>query len=1128
MTSNYYKKFKYDQIQNDMYKRFRILNSEKFSRIKKNNLVKSNKYQYYPIESDNSKVEGHTIYLVTQEDENYNKDNDKYMKVDSESKENLYINKNRNLLTDNRNLIAQRANEFSIFRKYNYPLNWRSFRNYKNQIRISENKIYDFNQAFNETNNKNIYNNNYNDEENNSKLFNTIQAKHSTTFGNENNEFNNNAIRISAYRKKISSNQGKQKIDNNQVIYISNTNNKTKIGKYNLNQNNKTTKEEILNNEPFFEDKSSNLEETQKAPISKNSSINEYINVENIPNIALNRSLEGERPNRTIIYNSLNNNFLENLNNSKIMEKKFLDGIKNQQRKISLLKAMDRYNRFKFGRKFNLNNNKTAKNENINKKKIAEEKKEIIIKADIKTEDNFDYNKINNLNNDNSKNEKYNEEENKNLDYKENEMENENEFSFNSELRKNDKKNHLEDIAAKDDNKLPEEGEMINNKKEENEKKNLEIKMNDNVNINNDEQNEIDNNNNENEENNNKELSLNNNSNIYENKIGTKKDEQIEEPIKIQKEEKEENEKIIKPEINISIDNKENQNSEKIIPEINISIDNKDINNQNEKSHNKSDSNNNNSSNNIINNSINININNNDSFNKNDIRDKKQYIQINNIKYKNDLKPGYFIRKVVREEHYYIDENGKEKILQVKQEYINNEDKKKMKTKNPHKKRYINMVNKLNLNSTLTKKNQTETNENIRPIKTDKNNNILDNQNNEIDLNAKNEENDKECFSSRLIEDKNESVIIEKKKEPNDPLINDNLSSASGPVIYQKQNSNYNYFKNLENHNYTNINKNIIHKKGYNKDESENNIMNVSNIQTEPNYQKNEYSTITINRSKNLEKKTRLIKPETKKEYLNNLLIISSNTKAKVDNSNNDSDKKEMKNNLNIKTITDNYIKVNKMDKFKNTNNETYHRLTLNNYSLYNNSNIKIGRRRRESSKNHTYHEIDLTTTKNNKLSSNSLSHYFNEGNDELNTSTNTNQISANSNISDRTFIHKYNVNTQKINANSNMNNNNELRTSNRFHRNRNGRELNTSLNKDHHRYYESKSTKKDRNNNLNTYNHYTISKNSDYSDKKEFRNKILDNNIKKKDKEYFYSNYDMDNKNNQTAKKSSRITTYH
>ena len=36
------------------------------------------------------------------------------------------------------------------------------------------------------------------------------------------------------------------------------------------------------------------------------------------------------------------------------MEKKFLEGIKNQQRRISLLKAMDRYNRFKCRGKFHL------------------------------------------------------------------------------------------------------------------------------------------------------------------------------------------------------------------------------------------------------------------------------------------------------------------------------------------------------------------------------------------------------------------------------------------------------------------------------------------------------------------------------------------------------------------------------------------------------------------------------------------------------------------------------------------------------------------------------------------------------------------------------------------------------
>ena len=79
------------------------------------------------------------------------------------------------------------------------------------------------------------------------------------------------------------------------------------------------------------------------------------------------------------------------------------------------------------------------------------------------------------------------------------------------------------------------------------------------------------------------------------------------------------------------------------------------------------------------------------------------------MNYKNNQKPGYFIRKVVREEHYYVDENGKEKILEVKQEYINNEEKKKIKF--PYKKKYINLgaflnTNNSSLNSTINKDNE--------------------------------------------------------------------------------------------------------------------------------------------------------------------------------------------------------------------------------------------------------------------------------------------------------------------------------------------------------------------------------------------------------------------------------------
>ena len=561
-----------------------------------------------------------------------------------------------------------------------------------------------------------------------------------------------------------------------------------------------------------------------------------------------------------------------------------------------------------------------------------------------------------------------------------------------------------------------------------------------------------------------------------------------------------------------------------MIPEINISIDHKDTNNQKEKESNKKDSNNN-SNNNIINNSINININNNDSFNnKNDLGEQNKYIQINKIKPKNNLKPGYFIRKVVREEHYYIDENGKEKILQVKQEYINNEDKKKMKTKHPHKKRYINMGKKFdNLNSENNKDSKMRKIEQIKSIKLENINNIYEDRNNLIELSSKKDNNDMECLSSRMTEKNDENIDVEKKKELNDPMINDNLSSASGPILYPKY-INYNSFKKFENNNYVNINKNKDNKIIQKGTENNRNNIDKQNNQTQLNVQQKEnpYSTITINRSKNLETKIREIKQKEKKEILNDniKLSFSSNLKTLAKELGNNSNKKEYKNNINIRTISDNnFIKVNKTDKYRNTKNDIYHKLSLNTYSLYNNANIKMGKKRRESSKNHTYHEINLTTSKNeNKLTNNSLINYFHDTNDDLNTSINSNKISVNSNNFDR-----YKVSTYKI---SDALNTEQKKGSTRYHRNRNNKELNTSMNKDHHRYYESKSIKKDRNT-YNILNNYTRNNNDD-SDKKEYKSKNIEHN-NRKDKGYFYSEYNINNNNNsQTAKKSLRTTNYY
>ena len=68
---------------------------------------------------------------------------------------------------------------------------------------------------------------------------------------------------------------------------------------------------------------------------------------------------------------------------------------------------------------------------------------------------------------------------------------------------------------------------------------------------------------------------------------------------------------------------------------------------------------------------------------------------------KNDK--NYFIRKLIREEHYYIDENGKERILEIKQKFLNDSD--NHKNKAPYIKKNIkNIINSSDINEKEKKK----------------------------------------------------------------------------------------------------------------------------------------------------------------------------------------------------------------------------------------------------------------------------------------------------------------------------------------------------------------------------------------------------------------------------------------
>ena len=140
--------------------------------------------------------------------------------------------------------------------------------------------------------------------------------------------------------------------------------------------------------------------------------------------------------------------------------------------------------------------------------------------------------------------------------------------------------------------------------------------------------------------------------------------------------------------------NNNNENgilTEIINKELNISNQNSNIENENKNINDfKKNEDNNDNFINIINYKIKDDNNNGNIIDKENIKDNKKRI-----------KPSYFVRKLIREEHYYIDENGNEKLLEVKQKYINDEDQKNMKV--PYVKKNLNL--KGNLNSSKNKEN---------------------------------------------------------------------------------------------------------------------------------------------------------------------------------------------------------------------------------------------------------------------------------------------------------------------------------------------------------------------------------------------------------------------------------------
>ena len=457
-------------------------------------------------------------------------------------------------------------------------------------------------------------------------------------------------------------------------------------------------------------------------------------------------------------------------------------------------------------------------------------------------------------------------------------------------------------------------------------------------------------------------------------------------------------------------------------------------------------------------------------------------------------KPSYFVRKVIREEHYYIDENGKEKLLEVKQRLINDEINLKKFKKTPYVKKNLS-VKGLNL-----KNNKKEgKNRNSYFITHRYNNN-----NNELNV----EESDKDEISKnfkKLNQQKRRinltyQINESKEKTPERALSKElkldesNLTEIIPDTIFSKENDifkefNKFFFKNKTNDNNLNdINnqkntgyyqvktqENKIYPNNFNEPASakQKNILclNKNNLDKKDIFNSKKEKPIiikSINYYDNSPKITR------SKPYLN--IISNSNEKVKINyydwkNNNNKNDeiessekeenvKKEENEKGNKLKEIDSYIKVNKMENYKNINTEKK-------YNINNGS--KKSFPKRDLNKNHVFHEIKSSKYTQKRLSSNSQNNYFghNVSNDDLNSSHRTHEYSVNTLNTERRRNLMINIHTPHI---QNIDDLNKTIAKQKNFGNKSISEsyfiLNTRLSnrnnkeKNHHRYYESKSTK--------------------------------------------------------------------
>ena len=1053
-----------------------------------NNHQKSNPCEYYPIESDKSKNGGHTIYLVTKAEENFNEDNGDEI---NEPRNYNGANINENIKDINVSnskvddlLISQRSIELQINKgKFIYFLNGsQTFKPDNNNNNDSDYR------AVRNRNLRNVFSNkDLNKDKNNIKSvsnnFKSLNRKQITDENrklklnykkiNEKDNKNNSLNKSTAYIRKINIKQKSNK-ENGILNEHSNSNSK-KLNRSVLLKYGKNQKLDILKTIP--ESKFKNLDDIVKHSLTKNNSLFDLF-PKSKNKSDMNRS-NNKKDNINSFYNSLEyfkNNINEDLDNSKIMEKSFLCGMKNEDRKKSLKNAITIYNRFKsFGKfkKMNLYSNPLSP--------LATK-----IKYDINKDDKTDDIKNNKNNNEKNIDDK-NIDNNKVIDDVDNDnIEKNNENNNNENIYESSIINFNDTINIKEEK----ENESFGGENIDHEfsftselKKNEETK--DNINI---------------EENTSKNNILKDNEliDVLSTEIidQSNKEEKIEKREKREKREKEEDKEDIKNENNIhknlnkSVDIKSNKKQTRNI-DFNLDINN-DINK---------------------------------TINEGDKNTKKN-------------KPSYFIRKVIREEHYYIDENGKEKLLEVKQRLINDEANIKKFKKTPYVKKNLSVKG---LNSKNKRKDEKNRN---TYFKTHRYNNYIvnmdENDRDKISKNFKKLNKVKKKINLTYLENENKEKMPERTVSKEIKLDESNLTEIMPDSILSKQNDifkdfNKFFFKNkqIEN-NLNDINNkknaayfqiktedNKIYKKNFNEPASvkQRNILslNKNNLEQKDIFNIKKEKPIIIKSVNFYDKSSKLTRY---KPFLN--IKSNSNEKIKI----NISDKKNNNNNVNESPVKeeegkeedenekenklkeiDSYIKVNKMENYKKINTEKI--LNMNNKIIKNYP-------KRDFNKNHVFHEIKASKNSKKRLSSNSQSNYFTHdvSNDDLNTSNRTHEYSINTLNTERRrnlMINIHNSNIQNIKDLNktmikqtnfgNKSNSESYFILNTKLSNRNNKE------KNHHRYYESKSTKNklkdsDNESDVNTRRYTT---NYSYALNKNNSKNLYKNDSKDR---YFYQNW--------------------